>query len=186
MRERARLAWRHLSARPRQSALTIAGVALGVAVFIFTVSVMDGLVVFFTQRLIRVSPLLTVLPERIDANLAREELQRAHPDEVTELTRPPVPDDRPTVRGATALAQRIRAVPGVEGACVARAAPVVLSFGTIAEPATLRNEHLQMAEYPSSYLAALVVSVIICALAATQPARRAASLEPTAILRGEH
>jgi len=137
MRTVSRLAWRHLSSRPRQSALTIAGVALGVAVFIFTVSMMDGLVVFFTQRLIRVSPLLTVLPERLDVNLAREELQWAHPDEVTELTRPPVPDDRPTVRGATALAQRIRAVPGVEGASVAGAAPVVLSFGTIAEPATL-------------------------------------------------
>jgi lipoprotein-releasing system permease protein len=54
------------------------------------------------------------------------------------------------------------------------------------EQAVLRNEHLQMAEYPSFYLAALVVSVIVCALAAVQPARRAASLEPTAILRGEH
>ena len=156
MREVARLAWRHLSARPRQSALTIAGVALGVAVFIFTVSMMDGLVVFFTQRLIRVSPLLTVLPERLDVNLAREELQRAHPDEVTELTRPPVPDDRPTVRGATALAQRIRAVPGVEGASVAGAAPVVLSFGTIAEPATLvgldPHDEATVTELPRSVL----------------------------------
>lgn len=156
MREVARLAWRHLSARPRQSALTIAGVALGVAVFIFTVSMMDGLVVFFTQRLIRVSPLLTVLPERLDVNLAREELQRAHPDEVTQLTRPPVPDDRPTVRGATALAQRIRAVPGVEGASVAGAAPVVLSFGTIAEPATLvgldPHDEATVTELPRSVL----------------------------------
>jgi lipoprotein-releasing system permease protein len=156
MREVARLAWRHLSARPRQSALTIAGVALGVAVFIFTVSMMDGLVVFFTQRLIRVSPLLTVLPERLDVNLAREELQRAHPDEVTELTRPPVPDDRPTVRGATALAQRIRAVPGVDGASVAGAAPVVLSFGTIAEPATLvgldPHDEATVTELPRSVL----------------------------------
>ena len=41
MREVPRLAWRHLSSRPRQSALTIAGVAVGVAVFIFTVSMMD-------------------------------------------------------------------------------------------------------------------------------------------------
>jgi ABC-type lipoprotein release transport system permease subunit len=108
-----------------------------VAVFIFTVSMMDGLVVFFTQRLIRVSPLLTVLPERLDVNLAREELRRAHPGELMEFTRPPVPDDRPTVRGAIALAQRIRAVHGIEGASVAGAAPAVLSFGTIAEPATL-------------------------------------------------
>jgi lipoprotein-releasing system permease protein len=137
MREVLRLAWRHLSASPRQSALTIAGVALGVAVFVFTVSMMDGLVVFFTQRLIRVSPLLTVLPERVDVNAARDALRRARPGEILELTRPPVPDDRPTVRGATALAQRIREVPGVEGASVAGEVPVVLSFGTFAEPASL-------------------------------------------------
>ncbi len=137
MREVLRLAGRHLAASPRQSALTVAGVALGVAVFVFTVSMMDGLVVFFTQRLIRVSPLLTVLPEQLDVNLAREALRRARPGELLELTRPPVPDDRPTVRGATALAQRIRTVPGVAGASVAGTVPVVLSFGTIAEPATL-------------------------------------------------
>jgi ABC-type lipoprotein release transport system permease subunit len=62
-------------------------------------------------------------------------------------------------------------------------AALPVDFG---EQAALRNEHLQMAEYPSFYLAALVVSVIVCALASVQPARRAASLEPTAILRGEH
>jgi lipoprotein-releasing system permease protein len=62
-------------------------------------------------------------------------------------------------------------------------ARIPVDFG---EQAVLRNEHLQMAEYPSFYLAALVVSVAICALAAVQPARRAAAVDPTAILRGEH
>jgi ABC-type lipoprotein release transport system permease subunit len=50
----------------------------------------------------------------------------------------------------------------------------------------MRNEHLQMAEHLSFYVASLIVAVIVCALAAVQPARRAAALEPTAILRGEH
>ena len=62
-------------------------------------------------------------------------------------------------------------------------AALPVDFG---EQAALRNEHLQMAEYPGFYLAALAVSVVVCALAAVQPARRAASVEPTAILRGEH
>ena len=132
-----RIAWRHLSSRARQSALTVAGVALGVAVFIFTVSMMDGLVVYFTERLIRVSPTLTVLPESLEATRARQTLERARGDDVVVLSREPVPDDRPTVRGATALAARIVAVEGVSGASVAASAPVVLSFGTIAEPATL-------------------------------------------------
>jgi lipoprotein-releasing system permease protein len=137
MREVSLLAWRHLSSRPRQSVLTIAGVALGVAVFVFTVSMMDGLLVFFTQSLIKVSPLLTVLPERLDVNLARDQLRRVSSDEIVSISRPPVPDDRPTIRGATALAERVRSVPGVVGSSVAGAAPVVLSFGTIAEPAIL-------------------------------------------------
>lgn len=132
-----RLAWRHLAARPRQAALTVAGVAVGVAVFIFTVAMMDGLVVFFTRRLIRVSPLITVLPESLDVLAARQSLQESSAGEVLTLSRPPVPDDRPTVRGATALAPRLRELPGVEGVSVAASASVVLSFGTVAEPAAL-------------------------------------------------
>jgi lipoprotein-releasing system permease protein len=54
------------------------------------------------------------------------------------------------------------------------------------ESAVLRNEHLQMAEHPSFYLVSLLVALVICALAAVQPARRAAAVDPTTILRGEH
>ena len=72
----------------------------------------------------------------------------------------------------------------VGGAALIRAvAALPVDFG---ESALMRNEHLQMAERPSFYLAALAVSVAVCALAAVQPARRAAALDPTAILRGEH
>jgi lipoprotein-releasing system permease protein len=71
----------------------------------------------------------------------------------------------------------------VAGAALIRVvAAIPVDFG---ENALMRNEHLQMAESVSFYLAALVVAVLVCALAAVQPARRAAALEPTAILRGE-
>ncbi len=136
MRSILRLAWRHLASQPHQAALTVAGVGLGVAVFIFTVAMMDGLVVFFTNRLVKVSPLLTVLPESLDVARGRDVLRRAAAGDVLSLSRPPVPDDRPTVRGATAMAARLRSVPGVEGVSVAAVAPIVLAFGTVAEPAT--------------------------------------------------
>ena len=42
-----------------------------------------------------------------------------------------------------------------------------------------------MAEYPRFYAIALVLSVVVCMVAALGPANRAARLEPTAILRGE-
>ncbi|HVN75254.1 MAG TPA: FtsX-like permease family protein [Thermoanaerobaculaceae bacterium] len=69
------------------------------------------------------------------------------------------------------------------GVLIRVVAALPVDFG---ESALMRNEHLQMAERPGFYLMALLVSVVVCALAAVQPARRAASLEPTAILRGEH
>ncbi|MGC8917561.1 MAG: ABC transporter permease [Thermoanaerobaculum sp.] len=59
---------------------------------------------------------------------------------------------------------------------------IPVDFG---EAALLRNETLVMAEKPSYYLAALLVALLACTLAAVQPARRAARLQPTEILRGE-
>jgi len=61
-------------------------------------------------------------------------------------------------------------------------AAIPVDFG---ESAAMRNEHLQMAEQVSFYVVSLLVAIGVCALAAVQPARRAAALEPTAILRGE-
>jgi lipoprotein-releasing system permease protein len=71
----------------------------------------------------------------------------------------------------------------VAGAALIRVvAALPVDFG---ESALMRNEHLQMAEHLSFYLVSLLVAIMICALAAVQPARRAAALEPTEILRGE-
>ncbi|MGC8917564.1 MAG: hypothetical protein ACP5NF_11375 [Thermoanaerobaculum sp.] len=49
----------------------------------------------------------------------------------------------------------------------------------------MRHETLVMAEKPSYDLVALLVALALCTLAAVQPARRAARLQPTEILRGE-
>lgn len=83
-----------------------------------------------------------------------------------------------------ALLGLLGAVAGwVFGALLIRiVAALPVDFG---EAAVLRNERLQMAEEPWFYLAALAVAVGVCTVAAVGPARRAAALEPTAILRGE-
>lgn len=71
----------------------------------------------------------------------------------------------------------------VGGAVLIRAvARIPVDFG---EAALLRNQYLRMAEYPWFYLLALGISLAVCALAAVAPARRAAALAPTEILRGE-
>jgi ABC-type lipoprotein release transport system permease subunit len=71
----------------------------------------------------------------------------------------------------------------VAGAVLIRViAALPIDFG---EEAALQNQGLQMAEYPRFYAVALVLSVVVCMIAALGPANRAARLEPTAILRGE-
>lgn len=71
----------------------------------------------------------------------------------------------------------------VLGAALIRVvAKIPLDFG---EAALLRNETLRMAEHPWFYLLSLLLAVAVCVFAAVQPARRAARLDPTEILRGE-
>lgn len=60
---------------------------------------------------------------------------------------------------------------------------IPVDFG---EAALLRNETLRMAEHPWYYLVAAALALVVCTLAALGPARRAARLLPTEILRGEH
>ncbi len=62
-------------------------------------------------------------------------------------------------------------------------AALPVDFG---EEALLRNQHLRMANEPWFYALALGLSLAVCALASLSPARRATSVLPTEILRGEH
>ncbi len=61
-------------------------------------------------------------------------------------------------------------------------AAIPVNFG---EAALLQNENLRMAEHPWFYLVALLLALVVCTIGAAQPARAAARLLPTAILRGE-
>lgn len=131
-----RLALRGLAASPRTVSLTVSGVGLGVAVFIFTVGLMDGLLIYFSQRILKISPTLTVLPEDLGAGERQKRLWGSRPA-VVQVTRTPVPDDRKTIRGAPVLAEKLRRIPGVEAASLFVTTPAVLSFGTTQEGSTI-------------------------------------------------
>ncbi|MGC8917558.1 MAG: ABC transporter permease [Thermoanaerobaculum sp.] len=132
-----RIAFGQLAAARRTVLLAVAGVALGVAVFIFTVALMDGLVVFFSERILRISPTLTVLPERLAATTNQETLRGFTTEQVWMLTRPPVPHERQTLRGAPALVSQLARVTGIEGVSPVATTAGILSFGTSEESATV-------------------------------------------------
>lgn len=132
-----RIAFGQLAAAQRTVLFAVSGVALGVAVFIFTVAMMDGLVVFFSDRILRISPTLTVTAERLDSTQHQQTLRGARANEVWMLTRPPVPDERPTIRGAQALALELAKVSGVAGVSTMASTSGILSFGPSEESATI-------------------------------------------------
>lgn len=192
-----RLAWRHLSSKPRQTALTVAGVALGVAVFIFTVSMMDGLVVFFTQRLIRTAPLLTVLTERIDALTPRQALTGCEVEIWQEISESLLQLFRMSGTTTCLLTGFVLLVAGL--GIASKLTTIILEKER--DIAILRAMDFLRFDVRAIYLlqgallgllgaalgwvVALVLSVVVCMIAALGPANRAARLEPTAILRGE-
>ncbi|MCX7895943.1 MAG: ABC transporter permease, partial [Thermoanaerobaculum sp.] len=76
-------------------------------------------------------------PETLQPNVQPLSPQEAGKPLVMSLTRPPVPDDRPTIRGATALAAELAKLPWVEGVAPAAMTAGILGFGTARESATV-------------------------------------------------
>lgn len=132
----ARIARRQLFSSPTTVALTVSGVGVGVAVFIFTVAMMDGLVAYFEQRILRVAPTLTVLPEREDTVQRATRPSRGQKTVVL-LTNPASPDERPTIRGGIAYIPVLEKLAGVEGVAPAVNSAAVLAFGTVSESVTI-------------------------------------------------
>lgn len=130
------LALRQLQASPRSVAFTVFGVALGVSVFIFTVAMMDGLLVFFSQRILRISPTLTVRPEQLAQKRELFSTASGRPQIVT-LSRSPVPAERPTIKGSTGVISRLEKTPAVFGIAPMASCAAVLNFGTSQEGANL-------------------------------------------------
>lgn len=131
-----RIATRQLFASPRTVVLTVAGTSLSVAVFIFTAAMMNGLVIFFSDRLLRISPTLTILPQKEEWPL-RAKRPTYEVQELVIFTNTAPPDDRPTIRGGLSLIPSLRRLQGVEGVSPMVSTAAVLSFGTISESVTL-------------------------------------------------
>lgn len=132
----AKIAVRYILFAPRNAALTIAGTAVGVAVFVFTVAMMEGLVIFFSERILRISPTLTVFPET-ETTSARATRPSQGQGAVVAIPRPAPPDERPTIRGGVSWVTALAQVNGVLGASPGVSTAAVIAFGTVNEGAGL-------------------------------------------------
>ena len=128
------IALAHLAERPRQTLSAVAGIALGAAFFIGIAALLRGFQHDFVAKLIDVAPHVVVKDEyRVPAAQPLERVA-GRGLAVVAGVRP-----RPPARGIKNVAQTmadIAAEPAAFAAPVMRA-PVVLRYGTVAEPVTL-------------------------------------------------
>jgi lipoprotein-releasing system permease protein len=104
------LAWRHVRARPLQSLLTIAGVAMGVMVLIVALSLTNGFVDELISSTLRATPHLTLQPWSAEARLGADAdlLARVAAD-------PRVAAVAPFVAGQALIARRANTALGISG-----------------------------------------------------------------------
>ena len=104
------LAWRHVRARPLQSLLTIAGVAMGVMVLIVALSLTNGFVDELISSTLRATPHVTLQPWSAEAHLVAdaELLAQVAAD-------PRVAAVAPFVAGQALIARRANTALGISG-----------------------------------------------------------------------
>lgn len=124
----------HLGERPRQTLSAVAGIALGAGFFIGIAALLRGFQHDFVAKLIDVAPHVVVKDEYRIARPQPLELAAAPGLAAVAGVRP-----RQPVRGIKTVAAAMADLAGEPGAFAAPVlrAPVVLRYGTIAEPATL-------------------------------------------------
>ena len=104
----------HLWARKRQTAVSIGGVMLGVAVFIGIGGMMNGFHHYFLSQLVDTNPHIVITDEIRQA--APQPLTTLHPDGAVEIRRVLPRDPVRGISGATAILDALNAMDGVAAA----------------------------------------------------------------------
>jgi lipoprotein-releasing system permease protein len=108
------IAFAHLMARKRQTAVSISGVTLGVAIFIGIAAMMNGFHNYFLSQLVDTNPHIVISDEFREA--APQPLAALHPDGAVEVRRVLPRDPVRGISGAAAILEALNAMDGVAAA----------------------------------------------------------------------
>ena len=105
------IAFAHLRARKRQTAVSIGGVMLGVAIFIGIGGMMNGFHSYFLSQLVETNPHIIITDEFRQA--ASQPLTMLYPEGAVEIRRVLPRDPVRGISGAAAILDALNAMPGV-------------------------------------------------------------------------
>lgn len=108
------IAFRHLLGQRRQTTLTVAGVAVGVAVLLVISGLMNGLLVSFTETIVDASPHLTMTSEKTQKESKTNLAEKAWPQALIGLTDRGEPTEQGFMRAYSERERQARELPGID------------------------------------------------------------------------
>lgn len=132
----AMIAFRQLFNRKRQTFLTLLGISVGVMVLITAVSLMDGLLQSFIQKIVEIAPHVIVSGEKVKPTVP-DQLVGSHHGTHVYFIKNVTRDDQEVIKNYPRVKSLIEADSLVEMVSPSVATDVIGMFGTVSEPVQL-------------------------------------------------
>ncbi len=133
------IALRHLTGKRRQTALVIAGVAVGSMVMILTFGLAEGVMTDIKNKIIDISPLITVKGEKIRGKQRLLMTSSPYSKNHFEIVSRIVPDEKKEVKPYTEVVSLVDALPGIDAVSPFVATRGVLRYSTLSRPCIVKG-----------------------------------------------
>ncbi len=133
------ISYRHLTGKKRQTALVIAGVAVGSMVMILTFGLAEGIITEIENKIIDISPLITVKGEKVRPKerllLNSSPSSSDHYEIVSRI----IPDEKKEVKPYTEVVSIVATLPGIDAVSPFVATRGVLRYSTLSRPCFVKG-----------------------------------------------
>ncbi len=133
------IAIRHLTAKRRQTALVIAGVAVGSMVMILTFGLAEGIITDIKDKIIDISPLITIKGEKVEGKQRLLMASSPYSDNHFQIISRIVPDEKKEVKPYTEVVSLVDALPGIDAVSPFVATRGVLRYSTVSKPCLVKG-----------------------------------------------
>jgi lipoprotein-releasing system permease protein len=130
------IAFRQLSNRKRQTLLTLLGISVGVMVLITAVSLMDGLVRSFIQKIVEIAPHVIVSGERVKPTVPDQLVESSRGTNI-QFIKNTSRSDQEVIKNYPRVESLIESDSAVELVSPSVSTDVIGMFGTLSEPVQL-------------------------------------------------
>jgi lipoprotein-releasing system permease protein len=130
------IAFRQLLIRKRQTFLTLIGISVGVMVLITAVSLMDGLLQSFIQKIVEIAPHVIVSGEKVKAAVP-DQLVESRPGQSVAFIKNMSRDEQEVIKNYPRIESIIKGNPLVQLVSPSVSTDVIGMFGTVSQPIQL-------------------------------------------------